>query len=83
MHYILEICHLNTGDNLFAESYCSGAWSDGEPMEQHSMGFGGEILCGQPAPAFPPSLMESFSQLFIFCAEYFTFPRQKFYCNSI
>lgn len=59
MGYILEICRHNTGDNLSAESYCSGAWSysgDGDPMEQHSMGFGGEILYGQPAPTSLPPL---------------------------
>jgi len=71
MGYILKTRHHNTGDNLSAESYCSGAWSyslHGDPTEQLSMG-----------------LVERFymdSQLLLFFyGGYFSFPRQKFYSN--
>lgn len=50
MGHILEMCHHNTSYQFSAESCCCGVWSystDGDPMEQLSLGFGAEILYGQ------------------------------------
>lgn len=55
------MCHHNTGDNFSSESYLVGCGPiqrmeiTGDPVvDNHRMGFGGEILYEQPAPVSPP-----------------------------